>query len=328
MFVEHVHEVNRVLAGPVSILLCADRVRLCSQLRVDQLRVLDRERARIVVQLPDALGPVAGPAVAEIERVEVVQVGLQALGVEHGAHLGEPEIGKNTEPEPAGSIVSFSAIIPLGPCVDRVPVCIRHLGRVRNSNHFDSCNTHLFIIDSSQPLPQRLLRRRTQRAPKLFRRHGQREPNRRHLHHPLILRSRLSPILRVQRVGASRQPTHPPVHAVVRASAGKQRRQAPQRASEPLELRGGLVVVGSRAADLDARAVRRRVRRQRVQEGLESFLELLARAHGVLGEGVGGSRHSVLFLVFFLCSSILLLLLFLFFYSYLSSVLSLADGRP
>ena len=83
------NEVKRKLAGPVLELFATDWIFLLSQLGIDKLRELNGERGRVVIKLDDAFWPVPRPTVADIERVQVIEVCFHPARIKlRGANLG------------------------------------------------------------------------------------------------------------------------------------------------------------------------------------------------------------------------------------------------
>ena len=104
------------------------------------------------------------------------------------------------------------------------------------------------------------LRSGAQRVPQLLLRDGDREPDRRALDHALVPVAHVAPELRARGVRAAREARDPALVALVFAAPCQQRREPPDGAREPLELRGDVVVVRRGVPEVDARAPGRGVR--------------------------------------------------------------------
>jgi hypothetical protein len=96
-----VHKVQGKQSRPFSVLLCPRLVEIPRQFRVQQLQELDRKRPGVVVHLMVALGSVIAPSTPDMERIQMVHIGLNPGQGIRRAIASQTEIGKHAEPQPA-----------------------------------------------------------------------------------------------------------------------------------------------------------------------------------------------------------------------------------
>ncbi len=232
---EPVADILREDTGTLAIGIATGGVGLCQD-RIDQ-RVKMHGEGDVVIDAFDR--PVAIPAFAEPESLDLIEISFGLGLVEAYADAGEAEIDENPEEFPV--------------VVDEFLVAGRQeVGR----------DGFLLILG--------------ERLPDMFGHHGESKTHRGQFHLTLVAIGDVTPIFRVRRVGAVCKAAAVEVPIGELLAAGCERHYAPERSGETFEVGRCTVEMRAGGAQANPRAALRKIRQKRFEQVKDRLAQIVS----------------------------------------------------